>query len=55
MIKRVIFKIGSINETLFVNQVHIYPRIPRRNQSLLRKQNRGTSLGRNLAFGRKIY
>ena len=24
MIKRVIFKIGSINETLFVNQVHLY-------------------------------
>lgn len=28
MIKRVIFKIGSINETLFVNQVHLYLQPP---------------------------
>lgn len=50
MIKRVIFKIGSINETLFVNQVHLYLQPPCLNLRR-QKQSGGHSSAETLLLG----
>ena len=52
MIKRVIFKIGSINETLFVNQVHLYLQPPCLNLRR-QKQSGGHSSAEILLLGGK--
>ena len=54
MIKRVIFKIGSINETLFVNQVHLYLHPPPCLNLRRQKQNGGHSSVEILLLGGKF-